>query len=598
MNIRVDLNTPIYDGMEVVFIAPCDYAEFSRLALYYPTTYGTASQVFAFADAHANDLAHLDVLFAKDAVVKVILDTGTSMAFVQNADTNAYLEGRFAKAASREQLEKAIENIHNSTALERTANLFDFRKASARIRLTLTGDVEEINDNYFTTDYMPVDNVRLNSSHMWYRVGWYDENKSCLSVLDSYYKSYNIPSGTAFVRISYRNDCIAYENRNQLVVTANEKAEVLDEYIPYYIMPWEEHNGIVDYDNTWWKQASSSYKHIAIPINGDINIVEITGGTHDGRIAGVKSYEQPTSGSTIDFSDFWNKSIEIKAGTTLRTVIPADVKYLIVNTLYENADCVSELTVTNNVYSLLGKVENKVNGVRNQITISAQNVRDFNTEGGDGDGCPNDLVDTNLSLWKNHISKSLNSDFLCINEWYKWFDKAQTIDAYETIFKQFYPYKYELPADNPTTVLLSKHEGVMFSLADVARAGYHLPTLVCNIGGKSVAVVCWLESSSNTYLQRIESYNRAIPFLNAFDIVLVGGDFNTEDKEHFDDEMQVWKDAGYTIGNGGYWGKINTCGENPNDSIVVKGAIFEDFEVGEKITSDHNSVKAITSFIN
>lgn len=96
MNIRVDLNTPIYDGMEVVFKAPCDYAEVSRLAVYYPTTYGTTSQVFAFADAHANDLAHLVVLFAKDAVVKVILDLSTSMAFVQNADTNAYLERRLA----------------------------------------------------------------------------------------------------------------------------------------------------------------------------------------------------------------------------------------------------------------------------------------------------------------------------------------------------------------------------------------------------------------------------------------------------------------------------------------------------------------------
>lgn len=96
MNIRVDLNTAIYDGMEVVFKAPCDYAEVVGLTLYYPAGAGTASHNFAFADAHANDLAHLDVLFAKDAVVKVILDLSTNKAFVQNADTNAYLEGRFA----------------------------------------------------------------------------------------------------------------------------------------------------------------------------------------------------------------------------------------------------------------------------------------------------------------------------------------------------------------------------------------------------------------------------------------------------------------------------------------------------------------------
>ena len=96
MNVRVDLQETIRDGMEVVFKAPCNYAEVEGLILYYPTDAGTESQVFAFADAHANDLADLDVLFAKDAVVKVILDLSANMAFIQNADTNAYLERRLA----------------------------------------------------------------------------------------------------------------------------------------------------------------------------------------------------------------------------------------------------------------------------------------------------------------------------------------------------------------------------------------------------------------------------------------------------------------------------------------------------------------------
>ena len=95
MNVRVDLREPIRDGMEVVFKAPCDYANVTGLNLYYPSDGVMVSQTFAFADAHANDLADLDVLFAKDAVVKVILDLDANMAFVQNADTNAYLEGRF-----------------------------------------------------------------------------------------------------------------------------------------------------------------------------------------------------------------------------------------------------------------------------------------------------------------------------------------------------------------------------------------------------------------------------------------------------------------------------------------------------------------------
>ena len=95
MNVRVDLRTPIYDGMEVVFKAPCGASEVTGLIVYYPGDSGVASSVFSFADAHTNDLGDLDELFAEGAVVKVILDTETNMAFVQNAATNAYLEKRF-----------------------------------------------------------------------------------------------------------------------------------------------------------------------------------------------------------------------------------------------------------------------------------------------------------------------------------------------------------------------------------------------------------------------------------------------------------------------------------------------------------------------
>ena len=95
MNVRVDLSTPIYDGMEVKFKAPCDAAEVTGLNLYYPKDGVQESQNFAFADANANNVGHIDALFAAGAVVKVILDLETNMAFIQNADTNSYLENRF-----------------------------------------------------------------------------------------------------------------------------------------------------------------------------------------------------------------------------------------------------------------------------------------------------------------------------------------------------------------------------------------------------------------------------------------------------------------------------------------------------------------------
>lgn len=101
MNIRVDLNTPIKDGTEVIFRSPVDCSQVTGLIVYYNNNGNTASREFAFADAHGNNVGDIDHLFAENVAVKVILDVTTSMAFVQNADTNAYLEGRFAELEAK-----------------------------------------------------------------------------------------------------------------------------------------------------------------------------------------------------------------------------------------------------------------------------------------------------------------------------------------------------------------------------------------------------------------------------------------------------------------------------------------------------------------
>ena len=96
MNIRVDLETTIKDGTEVVFRSPVDCSQITGLIVYFKENGNTTSQEFALADAHGNNVGDIDHLFAENVVVKVILDVAHGMAFVQNADTNAYLEGRFA----------------------------------------------------------------------------------------------------------------------------------------------------------------------------------------------------------------------------------------------------------------------------------------------------------------------------------------------------------------------------------------------------------------------------------------------------------------------------------------------------------------------
>lgn len=107
-NIRVDVDFIINDGCDVVFKAPCAASEVTGLVVYYPNLDGTTgSQTFTFKDAHGNDLSNIDNLFASGAIVKVVLDTVNSGVYIQNADTNAYLEGKFNTKANKHTISSA-----------------------------------------------------------------------------------------------------------------------------------------------------------------------------------------------------------------------------------------------------------------------------------------------------------------------------------------------------------------------------------------------------------------------------------------------------------------------------------------------------------
>ena len=91
--IKITAPDPLYDGMPVSFKAPCDCTATDGLAV----TYGGVEKVFTFKDAHGNALTGIGNLFAEGAVVKVLLDVANSSAYLQNADTNGYIESRWTK---------------------------------------------------------------------------------------------------------------------------------------------------------------------------------------------------------------------------------------------------------------------------------------------------------------------------------------------------------------------------------------------------------------------------------------------------------------------------------------------------------------------
>lgn len=96
--VKVQLDGVLMDGQNVTFKAPCACTEIDGLTVSYVTRenskYVEHSVDFTFRDAHNTDLTNLGNLFDAGAYVKVILDTNNKYAFIQNADTNGYLESK------------------------------------------------------------------------------------------------------------------------------------------------------------------------------------------------------------------------------------------------------------------------------------------------------------------------------------------------------------------------------------------------------------------------------------------------------------------------------------------------------------------------
>jgi len=114
-NIRIDLTEPLLDGMDIKFKAPCDCTAVTGMVVYYPTENDAEqSKSFVFKDAHGNNLAGLGNLFSQNAYVKVIVDTTNGFAYIQNADTNAYLE---------EQLGSKLESATGAASTILNSNL-------------------------------------------------------------------------------------------------------------------------------------------------------------------------------------------------------------------------------------------------------------------------------------------------------------------------------------------------------------------------------------------------------------------------------------------------------------------------------------------
>lgn len=91
-DIRVDVDSVLTDGMNVTFKAPCECTAIDGLKVYYVKDRETHNMRFVFKDTHGNELTGIGNLFEEGAYVHAILDTTNGFAYLQNADTNGYIE--------------------------------------------------------------------------------------------------------------------------------------------------------------------------------------------------------------------------------------------------------------------------------------------------------------------------------------------------------------------------------------------------------------------------------------------------------------------------------------------------------------------------
>lgn len=113
-NIKVKLDYPIKDGITFTFHAPCNCSDVDGIVV----QHSDGETRFAFKDAHGNDLTGLNNLFTTGSMVMVVLDVTNGAAFLQNADTNGYLENQIGVERTRINELVALRTTNGSTNYE------------------------------------------------------------------------------------------------------------------------------------------------------------------------------------------------------------------------------------------------------------------------------------------------------------------------------------------------------------------------------------------------------------------------------------------------------------------------------------------------
>lgn len=155
-NINVVVDKPIADGYKLKFRTPCDSTTIEGLEVKYPAKNGVGTLIkkFVFKDAHGTELSGFGNLFVSGVMIEVLLDVTHSVAYIQNADTNSYVESVKSDIQRLEESQKQFLTVAG-VAVERCENIADSADGFEKAMNDATERAESVQGLYVGSGDMP-----------------------------------------------------------------------------------------------------------------------------------------------------------------------------------------------------------------------------------------------------------------------------------------------------------------------------------------------------------------------------------------------------------------------------------------------------------
>lgn len=248
------------------------------------------------------------------------------------------------------------------------------------------------------------------------------------------------------------------------------------------------------------------------------------------------------------------------------------------------------------IYTLLSACQSEE--TLSNVNLDKFKVASFNlgvmNYGIDGYIPDNEIDDTVVQF--DNLFASLSAEILFVQEYNQALDQAGKRSTYDETLRHLYPYAMWCNRD---VAIFSKFQIHAQKLrTSKAASNRKLILAQCLINNNEIGLASLHAVGHNTddgKLSRIQFHTEVIKLLSKFQYAVIGGDLNTFN----DDELDIYKNAGYESGNIGYWGTLITHEEKqkPLDNILVKGFKLENFFViSEKARSDHYPIIAEVTF--